>query len=44
LSKRACWRGYGEAGRALLEEQFDWRVIQRKFKELYEELLSKRLQ
>jgi glycogen synthase len=42
LSNRACWRSYGEAGRALLEEQFDWRVIQRKFRELYAELLSER--
>jgi glycosyltransferase involved in cell wall biosynthesis len=42
LNNRAVWRPYGEAGRALLEQQFDWRVIQRKFSELYEELLKNR--
>jgi glycosyltransferase involved in cell wall biosynthesis len=41
LHSRALWRSYGEAGRALLEREFDWRVIQRKFKELYEELLNR---
>jgi glycogen synthase len=41
ISNRAMWRRYGEKGRALLEREFDWRVIQRKFGELYEELLAK---
>jgi glycogen synthase len=41
LQRREAWRTYGDAGRALLEREFDWRVIQKMFKELYEELLSK---
>ena len=40
INDRALWHSYGEAGRALLEQQFDWRVIQKKFRELYEELLK----
>ncbi len=39
LARRDAWPVFGAAGRALLEQQFDWRVIQRKFVELYEELL-----
>ncbi len=42
INDRALWHSYGEAGRALLEQQFDWRVIQKKFRELYEELLKTR--
>jgi glycogen synthase len=40
LKVRGAWRVFGEAGRALLEREFDWRVIQKKFRELYEELLE----
>jgi glycosyltransferase involved in cell wall biosynthesis len=32
----------GRAGRELLEQRFDWRVIQGKFRELYEELINAR--
>ena len=42
VKHRALWRDYGEAGRLLLEREFDWRVIQKKFKDLYEELLTPR--
>ena len=41
LENRAVWPSYGEAGRMLLEREFDWRVIQKKFRELYEELLNR---
>ncbi len=44
INNRALWHSYGEAGRVLLEQQFDWRVIQKKFKELYEELLGRKKQ
>ena len=42
VQNRPLWRSYGEAGRLLLEREFDWRVIQKKFKDLYEELLNRR--
>jgi glycosyltransferase involved in cell wall biosynthesis len=38
FSERERWQAYGEAGRRLLEEHFDWRVIQSRFKELYRSL------
>ena len=41
LRSRGVWRSYGDAGRALLEREFDWKVIQNKFRELYEELLHR---
>lgn len=37
---RDSWPAMGEAGRALLERKFDWRVIQRQYRSLYEELLA----
>jgi glycosyltransferase involved in cell wall biosynthesis len=40
LRSRPAWRSYGDAGRALLEREFDWKVIQTKFRELYEDLLG----
>jgi glycosyltransferase involved in cell wall biosynthesis len=41
LAERDRWRAYGEAGRRLLEESFDWRTLQRKFEALYAELLGR---
>jgi glycogen synthase len=41
LENRAVWHPFGEAGRTLLDREFDWRVIQKKFRELYEELLNR---
>lgn len=38
FAERERWEGYGDAGRRLLEEQFDWRVIQGHFSELYRSL------
>jgi glycosyltransferase involved in cell wall biosynthesis len=35
FAERERWPAYGEAGRALLEEVFDWRAIQRRFSALY---------
>ena len=35
FAERERWPAYGEAGRALLEEVFDWRVLQRRFSALY---------
>ena len=43
FSQRERWAAYGQAGRALLEQTFDWRVIQSRFAELYAELVSKAL-
>jgi glycogen synthase len=40
VMQRARWPEMGRAGRALLEQRFDWRVIQGKFRELYEALLT----
>jgi glycogen synthase len=42
VAHQARWPEMGRAGRALLEERFDWRVIQTRFRELYEELLGER--
>jgi glycosyltransferase involved in cell wall biosynthesis len=39
LANRHRWQEYGRAGRALLEERFDWRVIQRQYAALYRRLL-----
>ena len=39
LAERDRWQAYGEAGRRLLLETFDWRVIQGQFGELYESLV-----
>jgi glycosyltransferase involved in cell wall biosynthesis len=41
MRSRGVWRSYGEAGRALLEREFDWKVIQNKFRQLYQELLNR---
>jgi glycosyltransferase involved in cell wall biosynthesis len=41
LANRHRWQQFGRAARALLEERFDWRVIQRQYAALYERLLSK---
>ena len=41
VAQHAQWPEMGRAGRALLEERFDWRVIQGKFRGLYEELLAR---
>ena len=38
IAERDRWPAYGQAGRRLLEEAFDWRMLQRKFEELYGEL------
>ena len=40
LAERTRWPEMGRAGRELLEQRFDWRVIQGKFRNLYEELIS----
>lgn len=42
IAERARWPDMGRAGRELLEQRFDWRVIQGKFRELYEELINAR--
>jgi hypothetical protein len=41
LVNRHRWQAFGRAERALLEERFDWRVIQRQYAALYQRLLSK---
>jgi glycosyltransferase involved in cell wall biosynthesis len=38
---RRDWVDMGRAGRALLEERFDWRVVQNTFHALYDELLQR---
>ena len=38
--ERDRWSAYGEAGRQLLEDEFDWRGLQTRFDALYRELLS----
>ena len=38
LDERERWPAYGEAGRRLLDERFDWRVLQRHFSALYSSL------
>ena len=35
FAERERWPAYGVAGRALLDEVFDWRVLQRRFSALY---------
>ncbi len=35
------WPAYGDAGRRLLEDEFDWRRLQARFGALYRELLSR---
>jgi glycosyltransferase involved in cell wall biosynthesis len=42
IAERDRWPAYGQAGRRLLEETFDWRTLQRKFEELYGELTRPR--
>ena len=37
---RTAWRTMGEAGRALVEAEFDWPVIERALRTLYAELLE----
>ena len=39
IARRPGWRSLGEAGRTLLVDRFDWRVIQASFRTLYAELL-----
>ncbi len=41
IRERDRWGAYGDAGRRLLEERFDWRVIQRRFGDLYRELIAR---
>jgi glycogen synthase len=38
LDERERWASYGDAGRRLLDEMFDWRVLQRHFSALYASL------
>jgi glycosyltransferase involved in cell wall biosynthesis len=42
FAERARWRAYGDAGRRLLEDEFDWRRLQARFEALYREVLSRR--
>jgi glycosyltransferase involved in cell wall biosynthesis len=42
FAERERWAAYGEAGRRLLEEQFDWRVLQGRFSALYRSLAEAR--
>ncbi len=39
LSRRDGWPALGAAGRALVEEQFDWKVIQKRFEDVYDEMV-----
>lgn len=39
IAQRGRWAEYGQAGRALLGERFDWRVIQSMFRSLYGEIM-----
>jgi glycogen(starch) synthase len=39
--ERGRWRAYGAAGRALLEEEFDWARLQGRFDALYRELIER---
>jgi glycogen(starch) synthase len=41
IADRHRWPELGRAGRRLLEERFDWRVIQRQYAGLYQRLLAK---
>lgn len=41
VAQRDRWPAYGEAGRRLLAEVFDWRVLQQRFSALYQELLAR---
>ena len=38
--QRDRWPAYGVAGRQLLDNEFDWRVLQRKFEVLYRRLIA----
>lgn len=40
VANRHRWQEFGRGGRALLEERFDWRAIQRQYAALYQRLLS----
>lgn len=40
LGAQAQWRAFGDAGRRLLEEQFDWARLQPRFESLYRSLLD----
>ncbi len=40
LAGRERWRDYGAAGRRLLEQTFDWRVLQLQYAELYDEVID----
>lgn len=40
VAQRDRWAAYGEAGRRLLDEVFDWRVLQQRFSALYHELIA----
>ena len=40
LAERDRWSAYGDAGRRLLDETFDWRVLQRRFSTLYATLVA----
>lgn len=41
LAERDRWIAYGQAGRRLLEDEFDWQGLQARFEALYRELLSR---
>lgn len=41
LAQRDRWQAYGEAGRRLLDETFDWRVLQQRFRALYHVLAER---
>ncbi len=41
VAERERWPAYGAAGRALLDEVFDWRVLQRRFSALYAALTGR---
>ncbi len=40
IAERDRWPEYGEAGRRLLDEAFDWRVLQQRFSALYHALVA----
>lgn len=42
LRQKDRWRAFGEAGRRLVEEEFDWPPLQRRFETLYRALLERR--
>jgi glycosyltransferase involved in cell wall biosynthesis len=41
FAERGRWEAYGDAGRRLLEDEFDWRRLQARFEALYRELLAR---